>query len=231
MNKKLYITLTFALTSISLLHAKEIGGKVTDAATGNPIAGVQVRAYGDERYTAMTNAEGIYLMKDVPEYVSSVFITLDGCAPLQMAIGKDPAHVDAQLYRDAFSSNYKGYTSGNRTSGTKGFENSVEASVDPFIQSRLNSDVHAVGRGGNEGLGNVMFINGLNSLNANAQPLVVVDGVIMDMMYDRTMIHDGYFNNLLANININDIESVEVMKNGTAIYGAKGANGVVLIKT
>ncbi len=231
MNKKYIITLTFALTSVSFLQAKEIGGKVTDAATGNPIAGAQVRAYGDERYTAMTNAEGIYLMKDVPEYVSSVYITLDGCAPLQMAIGKDPAHVDAQLYRDAFSSNYKGYTSGNRTSGTKGFENSVEASVDPFIQSRLNSEVHAVGRGGNDGLGNVMFINGLNSLNANAQPLVVVDGVIMDMMYDRTMIHDGYFNNLLANININDIESVEVMKNGTAIYGAKGANGVVLIKT
>ena len=53
---------------------------MTDAATGNPIAGAQVRAYGDERYTAMTNAEGIYLMKDVPEYVSSVYITLDGCA-------------------------------------------------------------------------------------------------------------------------------------------------------
>ena len=237
MNKKLlFFTLhsslfTFLLSSVSLLQAKEIGGKVTDAATGNPIAGVQVRAYGDERYTAMTNAEGIYLIKDVPDYVNSVYFTLDGCAPMQMAVGKDAANVNAKLYRNAFSSSYKEYTSGNRVSGTQGFGNSVEASIDPFIQGRLNADVHAVGRGGNDGLGNVMFINGINSLNANAQPLVVVDGVIMDMMYDGTMLHDGYFNNLLANINVNDIESVEVMKNGTAIYGAKGANGVLLIKT
>ena len=231
MNTRKYITLTLALASVSFLQAKEIGGKVTDAATGNPIAGVQVKAYGDERYTAMTNAEGIYLMKEVPEYVNSVYMTLEGCSPQQVAVGNDAMHVDAQLYRDAFSSSYKAYTSGNRTSGTTGFGNSVEMSVDPFIQGRLNADVHAVSRGGNDGVGNVMFINGINSLNSNAQPLVVIDGMIVDVKYDGTMLHDGYFNNLLANINVNDIESVEVMKNGTAIYGAKGANGVLLIKT
>ena len=231
MNKRKYITLTLALASVSFLQAKEIGGKVTDAATGNPIAGVQVKAYGDERFTAMTNAEGIYLMKDVPEYVNSLYLTLEGCSPLQVAVGKDAMHVDVQMYKDAFSSSYKAYTSGNRVSGTTNFGNSVEMSIDPFIKGRLNADVRAVSRGGNDGLGNVMFINGINSLNANAQPLVVVDGMIMDMKYDGTMLHDGYFNNLLANINVNDIESVEVMKNGTALYGAKGANGVLLIKT
>ena len=231
MNKRTYITLTLALASVPFLQAKEIGGKVTDAATGNPIAGVQVKAYGDERFTAMTNAEGVYLMKDVPEYVNSIYLTLEGCSPLQIAVGKDAMHVDAQMYRDAFSSSYKAYTSGNRVSGTTDFGNSVEMSVDPFVQNRLNADVRAVSRGGNDGLGNVMFINGINSLNTNAQPLVVVDGVIMDMKYDGMMLHDGYFNNLLANINVNDIESVEVMKNGTALYGAKGANGVLLIKT
>lgn len=231
MNTRKYITLTLALASVSFLQAKEIGGKVTDAATGNPIAGVQVKAYGDERFTAMTNAEGIYLMKDVPEYVNSLYMTLEGCSPQQIAIGNDAMHVDAQLYRDAFSSSYKAYTSGNRTSGTTGFGNSVEMSIDPFIQGRMNADIHAVSRGGNDGLGNVMFINGINSLNSNAQPLIVIDGMIVDVNYDGSMLHDGYFNNLLANINVNDIESVEVMKNGTAIYGAKGANGVLLIKT
>ena len=104
MNKRKYITLTLALASVSFLQAKEIGGKVTDAATGNPIAGVQVKAYGDERFTAMTNAEGIYLMKDVPEYVNSLYLTLEGCSPLQVAVGKDAMHVDVQMYKDAFSS-------------------------------------------------------------------------------------------------------------------------------
>ena len=119
---------------------------MTDAATGNPIAGVQVKAYGDERFTAMTNAEGIYLMKDVPEYVNSLYLTLEGCSPLQVAVGKDAMHVDVQMYRDAFSSSYKAYTSGNRVSGTTNFGNSVEMSIDPFIQGRLNADVRAVNR-------------------------------------------------------------------------------------
>jgi TonB-linked SusC/RagA family outer membrane protein len=61
--------------------------------------------------------------------------------------------------------------------------------------------------------------------------LVVVDGVIMDMQYSREMLHDGYYNNMLANINVNDIESVQILKNGTALYGAKGANGVLIINT
>ena len=76
-----------------------------------------------------------------------------------------------------------------------------------------------------------MFINGLNSLNSNAMPLVVLDGVVYDMLYDTRMLHNGYFNNLLQAINVDDIESVNVLKNGTAIYGAKAANGVIEIKT
>ena len=45
------------------------------------------------------------------------------------------------------------------------------------------------------------------------------------------MRHNGYYNNILANINVNDIESVQILKNGTALYGAKGANGVLIINT
>ena len=76
-----------------------------------------------------------------------------------------------------------------------------------------------------------MFINGYNSLNLNAQPLIVLDGVIYDMQDDQNMAHTGYFNNLLSAINIDDIEDVKVLKNGTAIYGAKAANGVIVINT
>ena len=65
----------------------------------------------------------------------------------------------------------------------------------------------------------------------NTQPLVVLDGVIMDMGYDNATMHDGYYSNLLANIQVEDIESVEVLKNGYGIYGAKAANGVIVIKT
>ena len=74
-------------------------------------------------------------------------------------------------------------------------------------------------------------MNGLNSLNINAQPLIVVDDVIFDQQYGRSILHQGFFNDILANISPADIETVTVLRNGTALYGAKGANGVILIQT
>jgi TonB-dependent SusC/RagA subfamily outer membrane receptor len=76
-----------------------------------------------------------------------------------------------------------------------------------------------------------MFMQGLNSLNVNAQPLVVIDDVIIDQQYGRTLLHDGFYNDVLSNLNPADIEKVTVVRNGTALYGSKGANGVILIQT
>lgn len=76
-----------------------------------------------------------------------------------------------------------------------------------------------------------MFINGLNSLNSNSQPLVVVDGVVWDMQYDRTTLHTGFVNNVFNILDPEDIADVKVIKNGTALYGAKGGNGVIEITT
>ena len=50
-------------------------------------------------------------------------------------------------------------------------------------------------------------------------------------MYDVTSIHKGFFSNPLANIDVNDIESISVLKDGTSVYGSKAANGVVIVKT
>lgn len=210
--------------------AKDIKGKVTDAATGKPMAGVQVRAYGNNKFSAMTNGEGEYSIS-VPDFVNSLYMSIEGAAPQQVAIGKDIQHVNAQLYSDKFSSNYSSTTTAIVGNAKSNFENSTDMSIDPIISNTLGADVRSISRGGNDALGNVMFVNGINSLGSNAQPLIVVDGVMMNMQYNRSMLHDGYYNNILANINVNDIDKVEVLKNGTALYGAKGANGVILITT
>ena len=228
-----YIILsTLLFTQINTASAKDINirGKVTDAATGEPMQGVSVEAYGNSKYAAITDRNGRYRIS-VPDYVGSLFMRVEGSLPQQVSIGKDLMNVDAKLYSDVFSGNYTRTTNAVRIASSEGFENSVEMSVDPLVQQRLNGQMRTVERSGIEGGGSVMLINGINSLSLNAQPLVVVDGVIMDMQYNRSMIHDGYYNNILANINVNDIDKVEVMKNGTAIYGAKGANGVLLITT
>ncbi len=228
--KKSVALLLSAIVSIVPSFAKDVKGKVTDAATGAPLMGVRIQAYNDNTHAAMTDAEGEYTIT-VPDYVQSLYMTLEGASPLQVAIGDNNGVVNARLYSNAFSADYSSSTTAIKSSSTEEFNNNVETSIDPFIQQRLGADIRTISRGAIDGLGNVMFINGLNSISINAQPLIVIDGVVMDMEYNCSMLHDGYYNNILANINVNDIEKVEVLKNGTAIYGAKGANGVIRITT
>ncbi len=203
---------------------------MTDAATGKPLQGVSIEAYGNSKFAAITDVNGRYFIS-VPDNVSSLFMRVEGSLPQQVAIGKDQTKVDAKLYSDVFSNSYTRSTEAVKLSSASDFDNNVEMSIDPFIQQRLNGQMRTINRSGIEGAGSVMLINGINSLSRNAQPLVVIDGVIMDMQYNREVIHEGFYNNILANINVNDIDKVEVLKNGTAIYGAKGANGVLLITT
>ena len=209
---------------------KQVSGTVTDAATGQPLAGVIVEAYGNRSFTSMTDDKGTYQLL-VPDYVSSVSMRVEGYQLLQKAIGRDAEHTDAQLYPSSFSPIYEASTKSTVSRRADQFDNTARLSIDPLMAEQLGADIHSVSRSGQLGIGSTMFIGGLTSLQTNAQPLVVIDGVITDMQYDRQMLHEGYYNNILANLNVNDIESVTVLKNGTAIYGAKAAGGVLLIKT
>ena len=211
-------------------NMKMVSGTVTDAATGQPLAGVIVEAYGNHRYTSMTDDKGGYELK-VPEYVNSVSMRVEGYQLLQKAIGTKTSQADAQLYPSSFSPVYQSATQASVSRSAQNFDNTARLSIDPLVAEQLGADIHSVSRSGQLGMGNTMFIGGITSLQTNAQPLVVIDGVITDMQYNREMLHEGYYNNILANLNVNDIESVTVLKNGTAIYGAKAAAGVVLIKT
>ncbi len=219
-----------AVGSVMAQEKKMVSGTVTDAATGQPLAGVIVEAYGNRSYTAMTDDKGAYELQ-VPTYVNSVSMRVEGYQLLQKSIGRNANLTNAQLYPNSFSPIYNATTQSASTRYADRFDNTARLSIDPLVAEQLGADIHSVSRSGQLGLGNTMFIGGLTSLQANAQPLVVIDGVITDMQYDRQMLHEGYFNNILANLNVNDIERVEVLKNGTAIYGAKAAGGVLLIKT
>ncbi len=207
---------------------KTVTGTVTDAATGEPLAGVIVSSYANQRQTTMTDDQGRYELQ-VPVEARSVLMRVEGYNLQQKAISNGQA--DAALFRDAFTEGYSRQMSATISGEATQFSNTSALSIDPLVGQQLNADMRTVSRGGVPGMGSFMLIQGINSINTNAQPLVVIDDVIMDMQYNRDMLHDGYYNNLLANLNVNDIESVQVLKNGTALYGAKGANGVLLIKT
>jgi len=206
---------------------KEVSGQILDAATHKPISGVRVEALNDIRYSAMTEDDGRYKVS-VPVFVTALFVSTPEYNPVQVAIKEGP--LDVTLYSSVFKSFYHNGTDVFRNSSMS-VENSSAISVESDIENQLNGSVRTVMRGGMPGQGASMFINGLNSLNTVAQPLVVVDGVIWDMQYDRTALHDGFFNNVLNTIDVEDIDNVKVLQSGTALYGAKGANGVIEITT
>ena len=207
---------------------KEISGVVYDAATKEPLPGVRVQALNNKYYTALTDENGAYTVK-VPEYVNALYISVPDYNGVQIAI-KAEKDQNAYLYSNVL----KGfYADGTQVyySEKYNLDNTSAITVENDFENKLNASVRTISRGGMPGQGAAMFVNGLNSLNANAQPLVVIDGVVWDMQYDRTGLHDGFFNNVFNVLDPEDIESVEVIKNGTARYGAKGGNGVLLINT
>ena len=205
-------------------------GNVIDLGTKAPLAGVQIQALGNNKYTAMSDEEGNFEIK-VPKFVTSLYVFSPEYLSQQVAI--DPRDsivtIDIKMLSDKFNTMYDQST--NITASTKAEIDSRYSTIDGDISKQLNGDVRAITRSGVVENGASMFIRGLNSLNANAQPLIVIDGIEQDMMLDRTALHEGQFMNVLANISPNDIESVEVLKNATALYGSRGGNGVILINT
>ena len=208
----------------------DVTGKVVDAVTGEPLAGVQLQAFNNKYYTAMTDENGEYTIK-VPQFITAISARLEGYNLNNISLNGRTSNVDIRMQSNLLKGDYTTQVSARKSVSEGDFVNTPALTIDQEIQNRLGADVRTIQRSANPAEGVAMFVNGLNSLNSTAMPLVVVDGVVYDMLYDATMLHTGYFNNLLQAINVDDVESVEVLKNGTAIYGAKAANGVILIKT
>ena len=207
---------------------KQISGTVYDAATKEPMAGVRVQALNNRLYTAMTDENGAYTIK-VPTFVTTLYVSVDEYNATQFAI-KASTGQDAYLYNGLIKNLYKDGTDMALKHEYTLNETSA-VTVEEDIETYLNGAVRSISRGGLPAQGAAMFINGLNSLNANAQPLIVVDGVIWDMQYDRGTLHDGFYTNVFSVIDPEDIADVRVLTNGTALYGAKGGNGVIEIDT
>ena len=211
-------------------NVKTIKGRVLTSASNTPIEGAMVSVEGVKGYSTLTDENGCYVLT-VPEYASSLFITAPGYNSVKNGLAAGEQQRDARLHSESFTSDYENTTNVTGDKKASGFSLSNAASIEEEIQKRLGADVHTIQRNGTSGIGGVMLMNGLNSLNVNAQPLIVIDGVIIDQQYGRTMLHDGFYNNILSNVSVSDIEKVTVLRNGTALYGAKGANGVIVIET
>ena len=216
--------------TIKKYETRTVKGQVLDATTKKPVAGAIVRAAEFDGYSVLTEDDGSFELK-VPVFASAIYVSTPDYNPVKQGLIEGEQQQTVALYPTTFLAEYDAQTNVRADYQTSDFKYTNAINIKEEIQKQLGAQVYSVTRNGTPGVGSVMFIQGLNSLNSNAQPLVVIDGVVVDQQYGRTLLHDGFYNDVLTNLNPADIEKVTVMRNGTALYGSKGSNGVILIQT
>ena len=112
------------------------------------------------------------------------------------------------------------------------FSNYGYASIEKYMQGSMSGFYH-ISQTGTPGSGSYTSIRGANSIYASNQPLYIIDGVIMEDPGIYTNLIGGFNYNPIASIKPEDISSVTLLKDAsaTAMYGIKGANGVIIIET
>src|SRR5690242_14425728 len=212
-----------------------VRGRVTDATSQQPLAGVTV-SVGIR--AALSQADGRYVITNVPAGSDSVRARLIGYGPAAQAItiaGGDTLTADMALSAQAVGLaavvvvGYGQQTAGNIT-GAVTQVNSGEFNTGRIItpQALIQGKVAGVQVVDNNepGGGLAIRVRGATSVNASSDPLYVIDGMPV-----TTSLSAG--RDALNFLNPNDIESITVLKDASAaaIYGANAANGVVLITT
>lgn len=226
--------------AMGLVHAfaqnRTITGRVTDARDGAPIPGATVRI-SKTRLGTLTNANGGYTLT-VPTNTPSLEFSFMGFDTRQVRIEGNDA-ISVQLSTNEKSLNevvVVGYGTVQRrdltgsVSSIKGnvLKDLATSSVDRQLAGQITG-VQVNVSSGILGQPARIRIRGTNSITNSSDPLYVVDGV----PYITGSQSSVTPNNPLGDINPNDIESMEVLKDGsaTAIYGSRAANGVILITT
>ncbi|MCG6189383.1 TonB-dependent receptor [Maribellus maritimus] len=204
---------------------KSVSGTVTDE-SGQPLPGVTVIIKGSTQGT-VTNNDGNYIINNIPNGATLQF-SFVGMETQEVEVGNQSTidvsmGVDAIGIEEVVAIGY-GVVKKRDLTGAVSKVKADELSavpvsrVDQALQGK-SAGVQVTSTNGSPGAGTTIRIRGGNSISASNEPLFVVDGFI----------GAGDLNT----INPNDIESVEILKDAsaTAIYGARGANGVVLITT
>jgi TonB-linked SusC/RagA family outer membrane protein len=239
MKKSLRICLVWVgilLTFSALAQDRAVTGTVSSADDNSPLAGVTVSLKGTTRGTT-TDAAGAYRLS-VPDNATLIFsyvgfarqeLAVGGRTTLNVALQSDAASLN-EVVVTGYGSQIKRDLTGN-IAQVKGAEiqNMPTPSVDQALQGRA-AGVYVNAGSGKLGQGVTVRVRGSSSISASSQPFYVVDGIPVTT---GDLGSYGGDTNPLADINFNDVESIEVLKDASAaaIYGSRAANGVVLITT
>jgi TonB-linked SusC/RagA family outer membrane protein len=241
---KIFVTGWFILTITHIrIPGQEyknfnIRGMVLDAATDKPVAGASV-TYQDIS-AAITDSMGTFSI-EVPVLEIQLRVKADGYQEKIILAENDtltvlmfePGYKSFSQYHNTYykitpgifenqpvSTVYNEETFWSKPSVT--FENIIKGSVPGLSINPVS---------GMPGARSTILIRGPSSLYLNTTPLIIIDGVIYsNQTYDNSVLN-GFAFNPLAYIEVNDIDNITVVKDGSSLYGAKAGNGIIYIQT
>ncbi|RTL52609.1 MAG: SusC/RagA family TonB-linked outer membrane protein [Sphingobacteriales bacterium] len=241
----LYLFLALFSTA-AFAQTKVITGKVTDSKDGSPVAGATVVVKGTQ-YGTQTGPDGTFKLNAPADskklVISSLNFNTQEIAITGTTINVSLAPSADQLgdvvvigYGTARKNDLTGALSSVKA---KDFNQGIINSPDQLLQNKV-AGLEVTQNGGQPGTATTIKIRGNNSIRAGGNPLYVVDGVPLDGRSARPSVTLGLGgfgstpdDNPLLFINQNDIAQIDVLKDAaaTAIYGSRGANGVIIITT
>ncbi len=235
--QSLFICMFFAV--VAMAQERTVTGTVTGKDDGLPIPGVSVKVKSTQA-GAITDGNGKFSVK-VPSNTAVLEFSYIGYTTQSRVVGT-ASTISVVLVSDARSLSevvVTGYTVQNKRDATSAIskvsaeqiKDSPVADPNELLKGRVTGVVVTTGSG-QPGAVQSVRIRGINSISSGNSPLYVIDGVVVAR---------GDFNagtqvtptDILSNLNPNDIESFDVLKDASAIalYGARGANGVIVITT
>ncbi|WJJ97743.1 SusC/RagA family TonB-linked outer membrane protein [Algibacter luteus] len=222
--KKIWMCAALLLFSMAMTNAQTVSGTVT--ADGQPLPGATVLLKGTTK-GASTDFDGNFTIEATPEGV--LVISYIGYATKEVTVGNqtqinislDESNELDEVVVIGYGTQRKSDLTGSVSSVSSEDLTAIPVSrVDQALQGRA-SGVQVTQVNGAPGAGTVIRVRGGNSITGSNEPLWVVDGIVVGTNFN------------LNNINSNDIKSIEILKDASsiAIYGSRGANGVVLVTT
>lgn len=242
-----FIQLTAALLLVGLLGQEgnaqvAVKGKVTSTNDQSGLPGVNVLIKNSATGTS-TNAEGIFEIQAADDAVIifsaigylSQEVSVKGRSQINVQLSEDTRQLNELVVIGYGTQKKRDLTGSVSSLDSKDFNKGVQTSVDQMIAGR-SAGVQVTQSSSEPGGGVTIRIRGANSINANNEPLYVIDGLPVNnspIVPSSTLVTEAAPRNPLNALNPNDIESVEILKDAsaTAIYGSRGANGVILITT
>lgn len=226
MRKRLYLLLAFLWMGVCMLSAqtKNVSGRILSAENDEPIAGATVLVKGTS-IGVVSDAHGHFTLK-VPESATELIVSFIGMETQEVGIKANltirlkPANekLDEVMVVAYGTAKKSSFTGAAEVIKNEQLEKMNVVSVTKALEG-TSPGLQVMGGTGQPGSGAAIRIRGIGSLSSSSAPLYVLNGVVFD--------------GDISSINPDDIESISVLKDAAsaALYGARGANGVIMIQT